>query len=341
MTYLLLRLSSLGNVAMTVPVIASLSERYPEHRFIVVAKKPLAAMFYGMKNVTYHEARFTGGISSIIRLYRELKIYKIDAVIDLQDVLRTRILRTLYKMSGAHTYCIQYGRTQKRALTIRGHRSADRLKTEFERYEETFAAAGLQTDEQFTSIPIKRQAREAVIQRFGEKKGNWIGIAPFAKSKSNMLPFRITKELIQHYSALPDTRVYLFGAGEIESEMLRQWASIFPNVISVAGLLPLEQELELMRMLEVMICMDSANQHLSSLVSLRAVSIWCATHPKMGFRGWKQDPTDIIENIDLNCRPCTIHGTNHCRYRNFACREITAEKIIKKVQEKKYNTTKI
>ncbi|MEE0860108.1 MAG: glycosyltransferase family 9 protein, partial [Paludibacteraceae bacterium] len=170
-----------------------------------------------------------------------------------------------------------------------------------------------------------------IEQRYGKKEGQWIGIAPFAKYRSNMLPYRVTKEIIQRMSNQPNTRVFLFGAGEIECEMLRQWASVFQHTESIAGRLQLSEELELMRQLDVMICMDSANQHLSSLVNLRAVSVWCATHPIIGFKGWKQSEENIIQVNDLRCRPCTCHGTNYCKYGNFACRQINAETIIKHI----------
>jgi len=137
--------------------------------------------------------------------------------------------------------------------------------------------------------------------------------------------------VIERLTKNRQTRVFLFGAGQVESEMLRQWSSVFPRTESVAGLLPLEQELELMRRLDVMICMDSANQHLSSLVGLRAISVWCATHPMIGFMGWKQRKEDIVQREDLLCRPCTCHGTNHCRYGNYACRQIEAEKIVSQI----------
>ena len=205
------------------------------------------------------------------------------------------------------------------------------MHTEFERYADTFRLAGFDTDDHFSALPVNIQAAEAVQQRFGNKTGRWIGIAPFAKSKSNMLPYRVMKEVIQALSAREDTRLFLFGAGKVECEMLRQWASVFPRTESVAGCLPLEQELELMRRLDLMLCMDSANQHLSSLVRLRAVSVWCATHPCIGFMGWKQSPDDIIQHTDLSCRPCTCHGTNHCRYRNFACKQFNANDIIQRI----------
>ena len=55
MTYLIIRLATLGNVAMTVPVVASLSRRYPDDQFIIASKKDLGAMFASMPNVEFRE----------------------------------------------------------------------------------------------------------------------------------------------------------------------------------------------------------------------------------------------------------------------------------------------
>ena len=330
MTCLILRLATLGNVAMTVPVIASLSTRYPEHQWVVVSQKPLAAMFHGMPNVRYHEVRMKT-IGHLPRIYRELSAYRPDMVFDLHGILATRILCGLFRLHGVPVFSIDNERASKRMLTLRGAKKGAELHTEFERYADTFRLAGFDTDDHFSALPVNPQAAEAVQEHFGTKTGRWIGIAPFAKSKSNMLPYRVMKEVIQALSAREDTRLFLFGAGKVECEMLRQWASVFPRTESVAGCLPLEQELELMRQLDLMLCMDSANQHLSSLVRLRAVSVWCATHPCIGFMGWKQSPDDIIQHTDLSCRPCTCHGTNRCRYRNFACKQFNANDIIQRI----------
>ncbi|MCQ2345687.1 MAG: glycosyltransferase family 9 protein [Paludibacteraceae bacterium] len=333
-TYLILRFSSVGNIAMTVPIIASLSRRYPDDRFIVVSKKRLSALFYGMENVKFHEADFTlpglrGGLKSIWQLYHELKRYEIDEVIDLQDVIRTRIIRTLFAWHHKPVRIIDYGRTEKKAMTLTGFQGK-RLITEFERYARTFAQAGLETDDQFEHLSVNKDALQKIRERYGIKTGKWLGIAPFAKSKSNMLPYRTIKEVIAHYAEQTDVQIFLFGAGEMESEVLKQWASVFPRTISVAGILPLEEEMELMRQLDVMLCMDSANQHLASLVGLRVVSIWCATHPGIGFYGWKQSEADCIQTR-LSCRPCSIHGTDKCRFRNDECKKIKSEDIWQKL----------
>lgn len=329
MTYLILRLATLGNVAMTVPVVASLSKRYPNDRFIIASKKDLAAMFASMPNVEFREVDNHLDWRGVFALWRELRD-KTDAVIDLQNVRRTRVFGALMRLSGKKVTRVRYGRLRKHMITIWGI-GKKQLPTEFERYRDAFLRAGLETNDAFESLPVNSAAAKVVEERFGQKEGRWIGLAPFAKSRSNMLPYRVTKDVIEILTKDENTRVFLFGAGQIECEMLRQWASVFPRTESVAGQLKLKEELELMRMLDVMICMDSANQHLSSLVGLRAISVWCATHPMIGFAGWKQRPEDIIQRHDLQCRPCTCHGTNHCRYGNFACRETDAETIVKHI----------
>ena len=326
MTYLIIRLATLGNVAMTVPVVASLSRRYPDDQFIIASKKDLGAMFASMPNVEFREVDNHLGWRGVWEIWKAWR-KEIDAVIDLQGVLRTRVFDGLMRLSGKRVTRIRYGRIRKQLITVFGI-GKKQLPSEFARYADTFRRAGLETDDAFTALPVNKKAAANVTKRFGKKEGRWIGLAPYAKSRSNMLPYRVTKEIIEQLSADEQTRVFLFGAGKIECEMLRQWASVFPRTQSVAGSLKLEEELELMRMLDVMICMDSANQHLSSLVGLRAISVWCATHPMIGFAGWKQQPEDIIQRHDLRCRPCTCHGTNHCRYGNYACRHIEAETIL-------------
>ena len=329
MTYLIIRFATLGNVAMTVPVVASLSKHYPNDRFIIASKKDLASMFASMSNVEFLEVDNHldwNGLWDLWRTWRD----RVDAVIDLQDVLRTRVFDLLMQFSGKPVTRVRYGRVRKHLITFFGI-GKKALPSEFERYRNAFRRAGLETNDAFERLPKNSAAAKAVLARFGEKEGRWIGLAPFAKSKSNMLPYRVTKDIIEQLTKNKKTRIFLFGAGDVECEMLRQWSTVFPRTESVAGKLKLKEELELMRMLDVMLCMDSANQHLASLVGLRAVSVWCATHPMIGFSGWKQRPEDIVQRNDLRCRPCTCHGTNHCRYGNFACREIEAEKIIQHI----------
>jgi len=330
MTYLITRFASVGNIAMIVPILSSVSHRYPQHTFVVVAKKDLHDMFYGLPNVIYHEAKVKGyGLSGIIRLYRELQAYNIDAVIDLHDVLRSQLLRWRFYLAHKPVFVIRYGRWEKTMLTLRKDKNKP-LPTEFQRYQMTFQKAGLESDNDFTAIPVNEEAKQALHPDWCHTTSHRIGFAPFAKRSTNLLPYRTSREIIRYFAAQPNTEIFLFGAGEIECEVLRQWAAPYPNVYSIAGVLPLCQELELMRQLHVMLCMDSANQHLASLVNLRAVTIWMGTHPAMGYLAWKQSEDDVVQ-LPFNCRPCTVHGTHYCRFFNYACKNFNIKDICQRL----------
>ena len=98
------------------------------------------------------------------------------------------------------------------------------------------------------------------------------------------------------------------------------------------GKLNMRTELNLMRHLDVMLSMDSANMHLASLVNIPVVSIWGATHPYAGFMGWKQLPVNTVQ-LDLSCRPCSVYGQKPCWRGDYAClRDIKPEQVIAKIE---------
>lgn len=78
--------------------------------------------------------------------------------------------------------------------------------------------------------------------------------------------------------------------------------------------------------------MDSANMHLASLVGLRTVSVWGATHPYTGFLGWRQRTRDVVQ-LDMTCRPCSVFGDRPCFRGDYHCLAgITPKMIIEKLE---------
>jgi len=318
---------------MLTPVVAGLSKAYPDDRFIVVALKPLSALFYGLGNVEYCEVKEdVKHLSGLWNLSKQLAAYKPAMVLDLQDDLRTRVVRFMLRRQRVPAVVIRSVKREQRALMRSGHSLGLPLKPEAERYSETMLEGGLQPAEVPSLISVNHEAAARVEQVFGKKQGRWIGIAPFAKYQSNMLPYKTMKEVIAYFAEQPDTRVFLFGAGRVETEMLRQWSSLWPNVESVTNHLALDGELELMRKIDGLLCMDSANQHLAALVGCKMLSIWCGTHPMMGFAAKGLNAADIL-SLPVSCRPCSVHGTNSCKYRNFACKALTSEMIAERFEK--------
>ena len=263
------------------------------------------------------------------RLAKQIVALQPTKVFDLQNDFRTRMVRYFLHLRKLPTNTINLGTRERRALSSSGYEQFTPLKPEVERYADAFRDGGLQPAGDVPLMPVNANAEQRVKELFGQKKGRWIGIAPFAKHLSNVLPYKTMKDVIAYYAQQKDTRIFLFGAGHVETEMLRQWASLWDNVESVTNQLPLDGELELMRHIDGLLCMDSANQHLAALVGCPTLSIWCGTHTYMGFAAWGKANTQIL-SLPVSCRPCSIHGTERCKYRNFAYKALSPELIIER-----------
>ena len=109
---------------------------------------------------------------------------------------------------------------------------------------------------------------------------------------------------------------------------MQEWAKKYD--IEIASGEGIRADLEKIKKLDVMISMDSANMHLASLVGVRVVSIWGATHPFAGFLGWGQKMEDCVQR-DLPCRPCSIYGKKPCLRGDMACMDIEPNEIISRI----------
>lgn len=337
MKLLVIRLSALGDVAMTVPVIDSLARQYPHLQITVLSRPFVQPLFAGMPaNVSFRgtDVKQYKGIAGLWRLFRTLRKEGYSAVADLHDVLRTKVVRTLFRLSGIPVACIDKGRKEKKRLV--GGKQKRQLATSFQRYAEVFARLHYPVTPRFTSIYKEGKGDLSLFSSLAEKRAGerWIGIAPFAAHAGKVLPEAVTEEVIRTLAQRPDYQVFLFGGGKTEAACLAQWAALAPNIHSVAGRLKLDGELSLMSHLDVMVSMDSANMHLASLSGTPVVSVWGATHPYAGFMGWGQCAEFAVQVDDLPCRPCSIYGNKPCRRGDYAClTRIKAADIVRTIEK--------
>lgn len=341
MRLLVTRFSALGDVAMAVPVIDALARAFPQVEITVLSRSFVAPLFSRMPdNVSFHGVDLVRyrGLTGLVRLFRELRrTGRYDAVADLHDVLRTRVLRLLFGCIGVRTAHIDKGRRERRELVRPTHKRLQPLPTSFQRYADVFGRLGLPVDVRFHSIYGEGQAGDVClfsgITGMPDVQTAWIGFAPFAAHKGKQLPEATSRSLIRLLSARIDCRLFLFG-GKADAPLLEQWAAGLPGVMSVAGRLKMEQELALMSHLSVMVSMDSANMHLASLVGTPVVSVWGATHPLAGFMGWRQHADYAVQMETLACRPCSIFGNKPCRRGDYACLTgITVSMIAEKIDK--------
>ena len=88
---LVIRLSAMGDVAMTVPVIRALANQYPQLKITVLTREFYKPFFRDIPNVSVFSAHVKEehkGVLGLNKLAKQLKTQNIDAIADLHNVLR-------------------------------------------------------------------------------------------------------------------------------------------------------------------------------------------------------------------------------------------------------------
>lgn len=341
---LIARFSAIGDVAMTVPVIYSACRCYPDKRFVLLTRKAMSAIFVNApENLVIEGVDLQHDYNSAGKIYNlakeVVKRYHTDTFIDLHDVIRTRIIGMYCKLHGVRVARINKGRGSKRTLTRRNNKVMLPLISQRARYREAFYRAGLPLSERFNGLfdGHGKAAAEAysVITKPKGLNDKWIGVAPFAAHSGKIYPIELMHEVVTHLAEQPNNTIYLLGGGGEEQAVLSQWSAEKNNVICLAGKrYGFSAELALLNHMDVMLTMDSANMHLASIASTPTISVWGATHPYCGFKGWRQNDADMVQ-LPLPCRPCSVFGDKACYRGDLLClNAIKPEMLINKVNEK-------
>lgn len=326
---LITRFSALGDVAMTIPVVYCICRSNPHLRFFFLTRPLPASLFINPpENLTVLPVDLNEwkGVSGMMRLARRmLAVYAIDAYADLHDVLRTKLLRLFLRLRGVKVAKIHKGRRERKALTRAKHKVMLPLSTSRARYREVFWRLGLPREDDFTSVFGQTKPSEQIFavasppRSEGEK---WIAVAPFAQHAGKVYPLHLMEKVVAELVARPGYKIFLMGGGNYEKSVFARWRAKYGiRLVNMAELkLGIPAELALLAHCDLMLSMDSANMHMASLVGLRVVSIWGATHPYCGFMGWHQRREDAVQ-LDMVCRPCSVYGNKPCRFGDLHCLE--------------------
>ncbi len=334
---LVIRLSAMGDVAIIVPVLRALVEQHPSLKLTVVSRPFFKPFFDGIPNVNFFAVDLQKrhkGFLGLLRLFSDLKKLKIDAVADLHNVLRSKVVRSLFALSGKKVAFTDKGRAEKKALTSLTNKVFKPLKSMVERHTETFKELGFSIDLTNPQFPNKAILSDEILKITGNKNQHWVGIAPFAQYESKVYPLDLMQRVINELAKDNSIKIFLFGGGNEEIRKLNQLQNNHPNVIVLAGKLKFNQELKVISNLEVMLSMDSGNAHIAAMLGVKVITLWGATHPFAGFSPFNQPLENCItsDREKYPLLPTSIYGNKKVDGYEDAMRTIEPEKVVLSVQ---------
>ena len=333
-----MRLSAMGDVAMTVPVLRAFNEKYPVVKITVISTPFFQPLFNDLPNVSFLPFDKKGkhkGFLGLFRLFLDLRKSNIDAFADLHNVLRLKVFRKLLALTGKKVAFTHKGRTEKKEVTRAVNKIFRPLPSVFERHAKVFEELGFPIDLSNPTFPEKSKLSSEIIAVIGEKKQNWIGIAPFAQHDSKVYPLDLMQKVIDQLAQNQGNKIILFGGGKKEIEALETLSKTHNNVISVAGKLKFNQEIELISNLEEMLSMDSGNGHIAAIFGVKTITLWGATHPYLGFSPFNQtEGNSLVSDRNLYPKlPTSVYGNKKVEGYEDAMRTILPERVVEKMMK--------
>lgn len=309
---LIIRMSALGDVAMTIPVIYSLASQYPQLTVYVLTRPFHAQLFLNAPTnlhiLSMDTSKAGNKMKGMFQLVKKLHEYRIDRVADFHNVLRSWIIDISYLCKGKKV-CMVHKNRMNRGRMMKAQKVQENY---IDRYMDTLARSGYPVHNCFVSLFASQCPVPPLTL-----PPHTVGIAPFARYATKTYPLPLMEEVVRllRQQQIP---VCLFGAKGHEASLLEEWGRKHDCTV-VAGRFTLAEELSLMSQLAIMLAMDSANQHLAALAGIPSVTLWGSTTPTCGFRRYQHgNPvTDIY--LSLPCQPCSIAGSDSCPIGHLNC----------------------
>lgn len=317
MNFLFIRLSSMGDVVLTTPLIRALHERFPEAKLHFLTKSPyvpLVAHHPLLHAVHTWEARAT------------LQGEKWAGVIDLQKNLRTLPLRWRLRYERFTTFPKE---NRKKWLMVRWKRAMP-LRHIVERYGEALRPWGVMP-EKLGPLEIHIPPEiEATIQEELEAKllgGPWIAVGLGGTYQ--------TKRWLPEYFRVLLSRLglpaILLGGRTEEAEARFIADGLSVPVVVGAGRYSLLETAAAIKAATVLLSHDTGTAHLGAAVGTPTAVIWGNTIPAFGMAPWRV-PYLGVEAGYLACRPCSKLGFAQCPKGHHDCmRALTPDYVEKRL----------
>lgn len=312
---LVIRLSSLGDVLLTTPVIRSIISSYNTISIDYLVKENFA-----------DAVRFNPNINETIiysdseKLIEQLKENNYDLAIDLHNNFRSQKIQ---RKLGVPFYKFVKPNIEKFLLVHFKINRLNPVKPIPERY--ALSIPHLDLDEKGPELFIPES-----IQTELNSSEKVVGLCPGAVHFTKRWPIENFADLGIRL-ANNGYKIVLLG-GFSDRDICNKLSNMIPNAFDLSNNNDLFQTAAEMKYCKFVVCNDSGLMHTATALKVPVVSIFGSTVKEFGFFPYKSI-SKVIENDNLKCRPCTHIGKKKCPKIHFKCMlELTSDLVYKEIE---------
>lgn len=321
MNFLIIRLSSLGDIILTQAVVAALRCHFPNCRITFVCKEAFADIVLMMgSNIELLIWRESPSF------FKELRAQEYDAVFDLHGKLASHLITLFAKAPKKYRYQKQRQLRQQIVKHETEQRISSTVDLYFSALTDFFPDEKWENPKLYPHLLLKDEPKLPQEWEGKQVIAIFAGAAHFTKT----YPLTQYRDFLR--LAKGDWR-FIFLGSEAEKELSEAIRGSFEAIsINRCGAYDLASLAALLQKVDLVVSSDSGPMHLAAALGCRQVAIFGSTHPRLGFA--PLNPKAEVLCADLPCQPCTLHGKESCPLGHWDCMtQITPQILFEKVEK--------
>lgn len=309
---LIVRFSSIGDIVLTFPVVAAIKSLFPDCKIDYVTKQNFKVLLEGCPAID--EVFLLE--DSLQALRRKINLAQYDAILDLHNNLRTRLL---FGFHLKRVFRFPKNNLEKWLLTTFKIFPKQR-KHVVERYLSTLSKFvsdwPIATANNPYSIPIAAQFD--IQARFDLVPKTYVAIAIGAQFSTKRLP---TEMLIELVKKIDGPKLLLGGKEDQAASSAILDTCKGQHLISAVGLTDIHESAWLVKNSRILLTHDTGLMHIGASFEVPLHVIWGNTIRDFGMYPYRLEQEEVYhyEVADLPCRPCSKIGHQSCPKGHFAC----------------------
>ena len=317
---LIIRLSSIGDIVLTTPVVRAVNEQLPVAEVHFLVRKDLVSVIENNPHIHKVHGFDPDNVSQTIE---ELRKEQFTVVIDLQKTLRSmKVVRSLKVPS--YTFCKH---NLSKWICYRLKMNGMPETHIVERYFEAVKDLNVHNDHKGLEfyIPEDQGFEEDDLPMMFED--GFVAIVLAAQHFTKRIPVSKVVEI----GSILHKPIMLLGGKDVYEEGEQVVAQLGERATNGCGKYTLYQSAAILQHADCVITGDTGLMHISAALHKPTAAIFGATIPEYGYYPYMPGERDKFRNFEvcpLNCRPCSKFGSSKCRRKHFKCmKNISATEV--------------
>ena len=315
---LIIRLSSLGDILLTTPIVRLIRQHCPQARIDFVMKAAYRDLL--REHPCVDRLLLVHDAQTLRQTLYSLRQTRYDVVLDLQRTLRSRLLY----MGSSARYKLAYNkRTLRRALLVHlGWNTLRALTPVPELYATPLRHLGIEAPlprlEMFLAPGSQETLRAYVARLLPEGCDRpWLAVAPGASWPTKRWPVERFASVAQEVAYTHQAAVVILGSAD-DTPLARQLCQrLSVPVVDCTGQFTLMQTAALLQQCRMLVSNDSGLMHMAVALQVPVVAIFGPTVEEFGFYPFRARAQ--VVSTALSCRPCSTKGSRRCPRGHHQC----------------------